>query len=178
MEQNITDLHYIKTAPVGRSYASHVAEFTYETMDGVPAKPEPFDLKQMRFLCRMVMSELMEGVATLTDDPVAFLRECLDTDLPSPRHSQMSGKFELLKEHMDMGVDIIYYVCNIFARNGMNLDPIFEEVHKANMNKRHPDGKFHRRKSDGKIEKPPGFKEPELDHIVKRQLEQGSWVHE
>ena len=51
-----------------------------------------------------------------------------------------------------------YYICDTAVRHGLNLDPLFKIVHRANMQKV-VDGKVIRRE-DGKILKPEGWEDP------------------
>ena len=80
---------------------------------------------------------------------------------------------EKLACQLDAVVDLVYYCGNITKKHtGMpdeSLDEVFIEVHKANMNKIHPDGTVHRRE-DGKILKPEGWKEPDIISVIKRLL--------
>lgn len=159
--------------------AIKVAEFTQASMpDGLPDRPKPLDREGMRVLCKMVISELMEGASTVTEDPVGFVKECLNTDLP--QGSKKFGELDLvdtIAEQADFVVDACYYMYNWLARYGINAAPVMEAVHKANMDKRFPDGKFHRRPEDNKIIKPDGWKEPDLRPIIQHQIDNGSWVH-
>lgn len=69
-------------------------------------------------------------------------------------------------DQADAFVDAIYYLCDAAVRNGMNIDPIFRIVHNANMQKV-VDGKVKRRK-DGKILKPEGWKDPQP--LIQREM--------
>lgn len=83
--------------------------------------------------------------------------------------------YELVAEQGDAFVDIWYYSLNCMAKKGVNLSKIFELVHDANMAKRDPKtGKFIKR-DDGKIIKPKGWKAPNVNAEIKRQIENGAW---
>ena len=81
-----------------------------------------------------------------------------------------------LREQADALVDAIYYICDTAARHGMNLDPLFDIVHQANMSKV-VEGKVIRRE-DGKILKPACWEDPgpKLDVEVERQVNEGSFI--
>jgi len=82
---------------------------------------------------------------------------------------------ESITEQADALVDAIYYICDCAVRHGMNLDPLFDIVHSANMMKV-VDGKVIRR-DDGKIMKPDTWQDPgpKLDTEIERQSKHGSF---
>ena len=82
---------------------------------------------------------------------------------------------ESITEQADALVDAIYYICDTAARHGMNLDPLFDIVHQANMSKI-VDGHVIRR-DDGKIMKPDTWIDPAplLIEEVERQHRDGSF---
>jgi|SRR5581483_9510219 len=154
--------------------SSQVVKFTTacSTDNSVPKYPRPMSPDRIRFVTRMIISELMELATTVTDDPVTFVQECIKTDLP--RKYTGTSDIDKLAYQLDACVDILYYLGDSAARDGINLDPGFTEVHAANMNKIGPDGKVIRRE-DGKIMKPPGWQEPDIHKVVERQMKEGSW---
>jgi len=83
---------------------------------------------------------------------------------------------DLIAAQNDALVDSWYYSLNMAAKHGVNLSSIFDIVHAANMAKRDPvTGKFKHRESDGKIIKPKGWKSPDVEGEITRQITQGSW---
>ena len=129
------------------TYTSLVKEFSDVCNDhSLPAVPQMLDVQAVEFVAEMVNDELDE------------LRQAQN-----------------VVEQADALVDAIYYICDAAVRHGMNLDRVFEIVHRANMAKV-VDGKVIRR-DDGKILKPHGWQDPapllvaELD----RQQGRGSW---
>lgn len=129
------------------TYTTAVKEFSDACNDGQnPATPRLMDDTAVDFIVEMVNDELDE------------LREATD-----------------VAEQADALVDAIYYICDTAVRHGMNLDRIFEIVHRANMQKV-VEGRVIRR-DDGKILKPEGWQDPGpllLDE-VDRQERDGSW---
>ena len=77
----------------------------------------------------------------------------------------------------DALVDAIYYICDFSARHGINLDPLFDIVHGANMQKV-IDGKVIKRE-DGKILKPEGWEDPslKLEVEMQRQSSEGGFAN-
>lgn len=129
------------------TYTTAVKEFSDACNDRQnPATPRLMDDTAVDFIVEMVNDELDE------------LREATD-----------------VAEQADALVDAIYYICDTAVRHGMNLDRIFEIVHRANMQKV-VEGRVIRR-DDGKILKPEGWQDPGpllLDEVA-RQERDGSW---
>lgn len=158
---------------------SQIAKFTKAAnSDEIKKSPSPMDEKEVAFLCKMVISELMELVTTVLPEnsevtPQDFIHICCE-DADSPKPYTGTNDVEKLAYQLDCCVDWCYYTGNISKKHtGMpdeSLDEVFNEVHKANMNKIHPDGTVHRR-ADGKILKPEGWKEPDVISVIKRLLE-------
>ena len=130
-----------------KGYCTEVKQFSDACHNGNnPEKPQEMDEDAIAFIRRMVNDELDE------------LEEAVN-----------------ITEQADALVDAIYYICDTAVRHGMNLDPYFEIVHRANMQKV-VDGSVIRRE-DGKIMKPECWQDPEpfLSKETKRQQEEGSW---
>ena len=164
---------------MSQSNADAVREFT-EGASGkaCPTTPKPMDRENVRFIIRMVMSELCELACTVTENPEQrdkLLHDALDTrDVCS--NFNYPTRTNLIGAQFDALVDAWYYSLNIAARHGVNMSRIFDVVHQANMNKRDPTtGKFLRRESDGKVIKPEGWKSPDIDGEIERQDNDGAW---
>ncbi|MCH2175885.1 MAG: HAD family hydrolase [Lentisphaeria bacterium] len=129
------------------SYTSSVRQFSDACHDNLPSNPIEMDEEAIAFIRKMVNDEMDE------------LEEAKD-----------------ITEQADALVDAIYYICDTAARHGMNLDPLFDIVHQANMSKV-VEGKVIRRE-DGKILKPAGWEDPgpKLDVEVERQVNEGSFI--
>jgi len=169
-------LSFASTYPLPpRSDAEKVRLFTEEACGkSVPCYPEVMNLDEVRFITKMVCSELLELVETVTDDPVAFLHDAVSN--ADKHNSSYEGTGErIIADQADAMVDMWYYMLNAAAKKGVNLSKIFDVVHTANMAKRFPDGEFHRRE-DGKIIKPPNWKEPDIEAEIKTQREKGAWA--
>ena len=127
-------------------YTSQVGEFTNECYDNFPKKP-------------ILMSK----------EAVAFIRKMVNDELDELDEANTKV------DQADALVDAIYYICDCAVRHGMNLDPLFDIVHGANM-KKVINGKVIRR-DDGKILKPEGWErpEPKLEAEMLRQEKNGSF---
>lgn len=106
----------------------------------LPINGITFEYKErLKFRMKMMEEEMREGWEALVDgNPVAFL---------------------------DALVDLDYFIRGTAVELGWDFDEAFRRVHASNMEKLHPDGKPHYRE-DGKVVKPPGWKEPYLDDLV------------
>ena len=128
-------------------YTSEVHQFTLACKENLPDRPTRISNKRIAFIRKMVNDELDELEQSQT-----------------------------ITEQADALVDAIYYICDFAATHGINLDPLFEIVHGANMQKV-VDGKVIRRE-DGKILKPDGWENPgpKLDAEIERQQEKGAFA--
>lgn len=78
-------------------------------------------------------------------------------------------KAETLEEQVDALIDLLYFTLGTFVEMGIQeIHDLFEIVHKSNMSKLWPDGRPRFREGDGKIVKPPGWKDPKIE--IKRYL--------
>lgn len=159
------------------SNADKVKEFTELSLDkSVPNKPRPMNKDEVKFLIRMCCSELVELAQTVcenSDEAVNLVKNSANTDL-KPNYQAPKDTTELIAHQADALVDCWYYGLNGFCKVGVNLSKVFDVVHDANMAKRFPDGKFHRRE-DGKIIKPPEWHEPNINQEIQNQIDQGTW---
>lgn len=69
-----------------------------------------------------------------------------------------------IKEIADAMADLIYVVLGMAVTYGIDLVPIWEEVHSKNMQKQINDGR-----PDGKVSKPEGWTPPDIKGILERQ---------
>lgn len=154
-----------------------VKEFTeLSTGIEIPKQPQPMTKEQVQFLIRMCCSELVELAQTVCDnseEAVNMVKDGTNTDL-KPNYKPPNDTIELIAHQADALVDCWYYGLNAFCKSGVDLSAVFDVVHEANMAKRFPDGKFHRRE-DGKIIKPPNWHEPDIVAEIKRQMNKVSF---
>jgi predicted HAD superfamily Cof-like phosphohydrolase len=151
-----------------------VKDFTEQSMGvKLPNKPTKMSRNEVKFIVRMVISEMMELCSTVTPtvrDALDLFDECVETtDNPKLFDPASKSDVEIMAEQYDSFVDAWYYMLNTAVKKGVDLDGIFRIVHGANMAKRFPDGTFHRRE-DGKVVKPDGWKEPDIVGEIQRQL--------
>lgn len=155
-----------------KTHTQQVREFTEESL-GVclPMTPSKMTKDEVKFIVRMVISEMMELCSTVTpsvEEAYHFFGDCWnESDKPKEFHPETKNDVEIMAEQYDSFVDAWYYMLNTAVKKGVDLDKIFQVVHEANMAKRFPDGKFHRRQEDGKIIKPDNWKEPDVVGVIK-----------
>ena len=127
-------------------YTEKVREFTMACEENLPDSPTSLTNEKISFITQMVNDELTE------------LREAKN-----------------VVEQADALVDAIYYICDTAVRHGINLDPLFEIVHTANMQKV-VDGRVIRR-ADGKVMKPDSWCDPApiLAREMTRQEQEGAF---
>jgi predicted HAD superfamily Cof-like phosphohydrolase len=156
-----------------QSHQDMVREFTQASGFDVPKKPHPMSETQVEFLCSMILDETLELLATVKSADYAkeFLLETITSAKFVPQ-VQSKDPAVILAEQADALVDIEYYMLNAACKNGISIDPVFEEAHNANMRKRDPQTlQFIRHPGTGKILKPEGWKAPDVISIFRQQLE-------
>jgi predicted HAD superfamily Cof-like phosphohydrolase len=157
------------------SNADLVKEFTEQSTGIVcPVTPRAMTKSEVSFLIKMCVSELVELAQTVADDneeSMEMVRSSVDVDLKT-NYKKPTTETELIAEQADAPVDMWYYSLNALAKVGVNASKVFDEVHRANMNKKWDDGKFHRRE-DGKIIKPDNWQEPNMVAVIQDQIENG-----
>lgn len=166
---NIFDIH------------NSVKQFTEESINvTLPNSPQLMNRSEVEFITKMILDELIELNETLFIDEMnkiekaknnvlSILKNCNRPVLGLTDKTENTSDIEIIAEQQDALADIIYYIYNCAVKKGVNLTDIINVVHQANMNKKFPDGTFHRR-DDGKVIKPEGWKEPDIEFEIQRQL--------
>ena len=147
-----------------------VNKFTEAVGIELPEKPKLMTREEIVFITRMVMSEMHELVNTVTnssEEGLDLMRDCLKT-LDYADHERELSEIEKIAEQSDAMVDAYYYMLNIAGRNGHNLSKVFDEVHRANMDKIDKGTGMCIKREDGKILKPPGWKPPDVVRVIKK----------
>lgn len=158
--------------------AHKVKQFTEEGRNlTCPIKPVLMNKDRVKFIIRMVfseMTELAQTVCTSPEETLEFVKQCVGADF-NKNYKKPESETELISEQFDAMVDAMYYMYDTAGLHGFNLDKGFTRVHKANMDKKWPDGTFHRRPEDNKIIKPPTWTEPDMVQEVIDQTNNGAW---
>lgn len=144
----------------------------------LPNQPVVLKTEDVEFLTKMVISELYE----LNKTVFAKEEDCIDSLKTAIEKMDKGGdEFSIddrltIANQADAGTDMIYYILQKFSCHGINLDPVFAEVHHSNMSKRDPTTQKFIRREDGKILKPENFVPPDILSIISQQIEFGAWV--
>lgn len=147
-------------------WQAKVEEFHEATGSTVGLEPS---LRDRELRAKLIMEEAVETVAALGYDVHATIDE---VGVPGIRpHKEVStfhkkytgGMFE---DFIDGLCDLVYVALGSAVAAGIDLDPHFSEVHRANMTKL--DGP---KRQDGKQLKPEGWKAPDHETIIIRQRE-------
>lgn len=151
------------------SFCFEVSEFSGLAAP-LPEKPVLANRNQIKFITRMVMSELAELAATEMEPELVpnFLIECAnEIDMPKP--CKASSELERIADQQDAIADTMYYCVDWSARRGVNVGKLLNVIHAANMAKKWDDGNFHLR-DDGKVLKPPGWKAPNIVSVIEKMM--------
>ena len=166
-----------------KDQSTQVREFTLGAGQACPDRPEVMDAKEVNFISKMILDEVMELMATVY--PPAQAKEALKQMIDDSKDISMipykddeSGRIAKIADQADALVDIEYYMLNCACKKGVNLSSLFGVVHAANMAKKDPStGKFLKR-DDGKIIKPAGWQPPNIEAEIERQVQMGAWKDE
>jgi predicted HAD superfamily Cof-like phosphohydrolase len=81
-----------------------------------------------------------------------------------------------IAEQADAMIDVIYLALGTLVEMGVRPQELFRIVHEANMSKCWEDGKPRYRESDGKVIKPPAWKDPipRIEREIERQKSEGN----
>ncbi len=132
------------------------------------------------FVCRMVFDEMFELLATIMPPHAAksivMNMVKVSRDLPQVDYTQEDDPvLAMVADQADALEDASYYLEDSACRAGINLDPVFEVVHPANMAKVDPETKVCKI-IEGKIQKPKGWQPPDIKREMARQMFEGSWA--
>lgn len=147
-------------------------EFARAAGDDVPTEPKQMGLTEIHFLSKMIIDEMLELLATVTDSKHA--KAVLVAIIKNAKSLAQEPDIKI-EDQADALVDIQYYINHAAAKQGFDLDAVLSVVHEANMRKKDPaTGKFLRREEDNKIMKPEGWIGPDISAaLMKRSVSVG-----
>jgi len=115
--------------------------------------------------------QIMAG-STLNDVPTLLDKKILNLryDLKCEELSELKYAIETndIVEIADALGDLLYLILGTSVSMGINLEQVFDEIHKSNMTKKSSDGVLIKR-ADGKILKPDTYVKPDIERILKEQ---------
>lgn len=100
------------------------------------------------------------------DHPIASGPQMLTDDRVQRRAEWMAEEVrefcaaQTVDEQADAMVDLMYFALGTLVEMGVDGMSLFHIVHQANMAKLWPDGKPRFRDGDGKVQKPPTWRDP------------------
>ena len=128
-----------------------VAQFKEAHGHELPDKLEVPEFKRMELLSNLVKEEF---------------REVMESIYPLWDHPKDDGRMEVDPVNLAKELaDLVYVTVGMAIECGIPLDKVWDEVHKSNMSKIGPDGKFVIRE-DGKILKGPNYKAPDIEGVL------------
>lgn len=155
----------------------------HRLMDGeVPECPKAFTYQELLHRVDFKLEELLEMVHGTAESQEAFedgvvaLHLALDKAAQKIRSKQDNQETApSLVNQVDALVDLLYLTYGSFVLMGVDPEPFFEIVHRANMGKIWPDGKAHHDPVTHKVLKPPHWEEefapePKIREELERQL--------
>jgi predicted HAD superfamily Cof-like phosphohydrolase len=136
-------------------------------------EPSSFSKDDLYMLSKMITDETMELLSTtmsIEEAKLVLINNIINNNY-TKKPPEYKDEREKIADQADALVDIQYYMMNAAAKNNINLDPVFKEVHAANMRKRDPTtGKFNKRPEDGKILKPSNWVPPDIKSVINNQF--------
>lgn len=114
----------------------------------------------------IVAGAWINDIPNLVPDDIAQLR----IDLITEELTELADAIEAndIVEIADALGDLLYVIFGTAVSYGLDMTPIFNEVHRSNMTK-FPNGEVIRGEN-GKILKPDTFEEPDLANIIINQI--------
>jgi predicted HAD superfamily Cof-like phosphohydrolase len=161
-----------------KSNSDDVREFTSGAGQPTPDYPCVMENADVIFLTKMILDETMELMATILPPKESknIMKKLIDESKDIPQEKYEEGEeYKKIADQADALVDIYYYSLNAACKKGINLSSIFNVVHSANMDKRDPITNKFLKREDGKIIKPKGWKPPDVEGEIKRQLNESSF---
>ncbi|QBK14203.1 HAD family hydrolase [Thermoactinomyces vulgaris] len=101
----------------------------------------------------------------LSEERVAKRKKWMEEELDE------FAKASTIEDQADAMIDTIYLALGTLVEMGVKPEAVFQIVHEANMSKLWPDGKPRYRETDGKVIKPPGWKDPQprIREVIRKQ---------
>lgn len=104
-----------------------------------------------------LVNDVPQNINDLPDDVVSLRVKLHAEEFVEMQEALIEGD---LKEFVDGAGDLLYVVYGTCNSLGVDLDEVFKEIHRTNMNK------SGRRRDDGKIVKEDDFEEPDIEGVL------------
>ncbi|GCF93355.1 haloacid dehalogenase [Enterococcus florum] len=143
-----------------------------------PEKPSAFSTERAGFRAGFKIEEIVEFVyGAVEGNPQKFeaMIEQLHQNIDQAKEKVLAKQSEVedpLIAEVDALTDLLYFTYGSFALIGVDPQPIFEVVHRANMGKLFPDGKPRYHPETHKVQKPDNWAADFApEPLIKRELE-------
>ncbi|MBV7389066.1 pyrophosphohydrolase domain-containing protein [Enterococcus alishanensis] len=140
-------------------------EFHQQFEPHPPNKPQAYQSSAASFRAGFKVEEIVEylyGAAAGEEQLFSALTEELHQSIETAK-TKILNKAEAVPDplvaEVDALTDLLYFTYGSFALMGVDPQPIFEIVHRANMGKLFPDGKAHYHPVTHKVMKPENWAE-------------------
>lgn len=150
------------------TWQAMVHEFHEATNSNIGTDPE---LRDNELRAKLIMEEAVETVAAM-----GYWAEARISDANEPFIiAEFKKRFSEpnFPEVIDGLCDLIYVALGTAVTAGIDLDPFFREVQRANMEKLTGP-----KRADGKQLKPEGWRPPDIEGVLIRARENAEWISE
>ena len=143
-------------APFLNSNARRIREFHAAVGSPLPPAPQLREADHLAMRHRLIQEEYEEVTAVF------------QTVITALQNGQQPDPVEALTPLVHELADLLYVVYGAIEACGVDADAVFQEVHRANLQKAGGP-----RRADGKLLKPPGWQPADVRSVVQRQWENG-----
>lgn len=137
-------------------YQEAVETFHQATGSTIGETPE---LRDTELRAKLILEEAVETAAAMGFRASGYLFDP-NTGLPLFSTNKLYEE-PVFPDAIDGLVDLVYVTLGAAVAWGIDLDPFFEEVQRANMSKASGP-----RRGDGKVLKPEGWKPPDIEAVL------------
>lgn len=163
--------------------SKRVREFSEQTNEEtiLPNTPTAMSKDQVYFLIKMMIDELLEFGATVSDsndvkiNMIDFVINGKQLNQENYPENEEYPDLDKIESQSDALIDCYYYSQNAATKHGINLSALFNVVHNANMAKKDPQTNKFLKREDGKVIKPSGWLPPDLKSELMKHFKHGSF---
>ena len=143
-------------------YQAKLREWARMTGERMPAAPEMPTETERVLRCRLLLEETMEYISASGCNVLHWSDGRMTVEA---RPDMCEADFTAMAHE---NADVLYIAFGNAVAMGVDMGPVFEAVHAANMRKAGPDGTVQKR-TDGKILKPDGWKPADVAAVLRDQ---------
>ena len=132
------------------------------------------DVKLLSKFLLEEMFELLDVTASSPEEATELVQALVSEFATRKKRPRPETEIEQMVEQFDALIDFCYFCGDAGAKAGVDLDPLMDQVHEANMEKV---AHTQIRREDGKICKPDGWQPADLTVEIRRQMNRGKNVN-